>query len=53
MSKYFIPVESTENLKIFMKGIKWHVAAKKIEDGDSRIIGKKKMDFKQGLRKNM
>jgi hypothetical protein len=46
MSKYNIPVEFVENLKIFMKGINRHVAAKKMEDGDSRIIGKKKMDFK-------
>jgi hypothetical protein len=29
-----------------MKGMKRHVAAKKMEDGDSGIIGKKKMDFK-------
>ncbi len=35
MSKYNIPVEFAVNLKIFMKGIKQHVAAKKMEDGDS------------------
>jgi hypothetical protein len=29
-----------------MKGIKRHIAAKKMEDGDSGIVGKKKMDFK-------
>ena len=29
-----------------MEGIKWHVAAKMMEDGDSGIVGKKKMDFK-------
>ncbi len=29
-----------------MKGIKWHIAAKKVKDGDSRIVGKKKIDFK-------
>ena len=46
MSKYDIPVEFADNLKIFMKGMKRHVAAKKMEDGDSGIIGKKKMDFK-------
>jgi hypothetical protein len=46
MSKYNIPVEFAENLKIFMKGIKGHVAAKKMEDGDSGIAGMKKMDFK-------
>jgi hypothetical protein len=39
MSKYDIPVEFTENLKIFMKGIKQHIAAKKMEDGDSGIVG--------------
>jgi len=46
MSKYDIPVEFADNLKIFMKGMKRTVAAKKMEDGDSGIIGKKKMDFK-------
>jgi hypothetical protein len=46
MSKYDIPVEFAENLKIFMKGIKRHVAAKKMEEGGSGIAGKKKMDFK-------
>jgi hypothetical protein len=46
MSKYDIPAEFADNLKIFMKGMKRHVAAKKMEDGDSGIIGKKKMDFK-------
>ena len=29
-----------------MKGTKRHVAAKKMEDGDSRIVSEKKMDFK-------
>jgi hypothetical protein len=46
MSKYDISVEFAENLKIFLKGIKRHVVAKKMEDGDSGAIGKKKMDFK-------
>ena len=46
MSKYDIPAEFADNLKIFMKGMKRTVAAKKMEDGDSGIIGKKKMDFK-------
>jgi hypothetical protein len=46
MSKYDLPVKFSENLKIFMKGMKRHVAVKKMEDGDSGIIGKKKMDFK-------
>ena len=42
MSKYDIPVEFADNLKIFMNGMKRHVAAKKMEDGDSGIIGKNK-----------
>ena len=46
MSKYDIPSDFADNLKIFIKGIKRTVAAKKMEDGDSGIIGKKKMDFK-------
>ena len=46
VSRYDIPVEFVENLKIFLKGIKRHVAAKRMEDGDSEIVGKKKMDFK-------
>ena len=46
MSKYDIPVEFANDLKIFMKGMKRTVAAKKMEDGDSGITGKKKMDFK-------
>ncbi len=43
MSKCNISVEFTENLKIFMKEIKQHIAAKKMEDGDSGIVGKTKM----------
>ncbi len=46
MSKYDLPVKFSDNIKIFMKGIKQHVAAKKMDDGDRGIIGKKKMDFK-------
>ena len=46
MSKYHIPTEFAGNLKIFMKGMKRTVATKKMEDSDSGIIGKKKMDFK-------
>ena len=46
MSMYKISVDLSEKLKLFMKGMKQHVAAKKMEDGDSQIIGKKKMDFK-------
>ena len=46
MSKYDIPLDFANNLKIFMKGMKRTVAAKKMEDGDTGIIGKKKMDLK-------
>ncbi len=46
LSKYEIPSDFNNNLKIFMKGMKRTVAAKKMEDGDSGIVGKKKMDFK-------
>ena len=46
MSKYDMPTEVGEKLKMFMKGMKRHVAAKSFENGDSGIIGKKKMDFK-------
>ena len=42
MSTYDIPAEFAENLKIFMKGIKWHVAAEKMEDGDSGIMVRKR-----------
>jgi hypothetical protein len=46
MSKYDMPMEVAEKLKMFMKGMKQNVAAKSFENGNSRIIGKKKMDFK-------
>jgi hypothetical protein len=46
MSKSDIPLDYADNLKIFMKGMKRTVAAKKMEDRDSGIMGKKKMDFK-------
>ena len=46
MSKYDISKDLAEKLKMFMKGIKRHVATKSFENGDSGIIGKKKMDFK-------
>jgi hypothetical protein len=42
MSKYDIPVEFAENLKIFMKGIMRHIVAKKMEDGDSGIVVRKR-----------
>ncbi len=45
MSKYNIPVEFAENLKIFMKGIRQHIAAKKMEERNSGIIGKNKIKF--------
>ena len=38
MRKYDIPAEFSNKLKIFMKEIEWHVAAKKMEDGNSRIL---------------
>jgi hypothetical protein len=46
MSKYEIPSDFNDNLKILMKGMNQTVAAKKMEDGESGIVGKKKMDFK-------
>lgn len=46
MSRYDMPVDLAAKLKMFMKGMKRHVAAKSFENGDSGIIGKKKMDFK-------
>ena len=42
MSKYDIPVEFADNLKIFMKGMKRHVAAKKMKDGDTESLVRKK-----------
>ncbi len=46
MSKYDMSSDFAENLKMFMKGMKRTVAAKKMANGDSGIVGKKKMDFK-------
>ena len=46
MSKYDMPMEFAEKLKIFMKGMKRHVVTKNGEGGDCRIVGKKKMDYK-------
>jgi hypothetical protein len=40
MSKYDMASDFAENLKMFMKGMK------RMENGDSGIVGKKKMDFK-------
>ncbi len=51
MSKYDMPMDFAEKLKMFMKDIKQNVVTKNMEAGDSqiigkKIIGKKKMDFK-------
>ncbi len=46
MSKYEMRVDFAEKLKIFMNGIKLHVAMKKMKSGDVNMIGKKKMDYK-------
>ena len=44
MSKYDMPLDFAEKLKMFMKGMKQHVATKNIDGGDCQIVGKKKMD---------
>jgi hypothetical protein len=46
MSKYKMLEQMSDKLKMFMKGLKRHVASKKMESGDSQIVGKRKMDFK-------
>ncbi len=48
MSKYDIPIEFADNLKIFVKGMKQHVAAKKWRMGtaESLVRIRKKLDFK-------
>ena len=46
MSKNEMRVDFADKLKIFMKGLKRHVASKNMEAGDIQIIGKKKMDFR-------
>ena len=38
MSKYKIPVDLSEKLKLFMKGMKQHVVANKMKDSNSKII---------------
>ena len=38
------------SLKQFTKGIRHHVADKKLIEGDVRMIGKKKMGFDEDLR---
>jgi hypothetical protein len=45
MSKYEMHLAFTEQLKQFTKGIRRTVADKKKVEGDSNIIGKKKIDF--------
>ena len=45
MSKYSLPTEFDENLKMFNKGIKRKVANVKKASGDVAIIGKIKMQF--------
>jgi hypothetical protein len=39
-----MPMDFAEKLKMFMKGMKQHVATKNIDGGDCQIVGKKKMD---------
>ena len=46
MSKYKMLDSFSDKLKMFMKGLKQHVASTKVESGDSQIVGKRKMDFK-------
>ena len=46
MSKYKMLDEMSDQLKMFMKCMKRHVASVKMESGDSQIVGKRKMDFK-------
>ncbi len=45
MSKYAMPSDFFDNLKQFTKGIRRHVANKKVQEGDVAIVGKKKMGF--------
>ena len=46
VSKYKMLEPFSDKLKTFMKCMKRHIASKKMESGDSQIVGKKKMDFK-------
>ncbi len=34
MSKYDVPMDFAEKLKMFMKGMKWDVVTKNMESGD-------------------
>ena len=46
MSTYDMHMEFAKKLKLFMKGMKRHVTAKNMEDGDSGIIGKRRWGSK-------
>jgi len=43
MSKYAMQTNFFDNLKQFTKGIRRHVADKKVLEGDVTMVGKKKM----------
>jgi hypothetical protein len=45
MSKYTMRTNFFDNLKQFTKGIRRHVADKKVLEGDVTMVGKKKMGF--------
>ena len=45
MSKYAMQTNFFDNLEQFTKGIRWHVADKKVLEGDVTMVGKKKMGF--------
>ena len=50
MSNYTMELIFFVSLKQFTKGIRHHVADKKLIEGDVRMIGKKKMGFDEDLR---
>ncbi len=45
MSKYVMQTNFFDNLKQFTKGIRRHVADKKLLEGDVTMVGKKKMGY--------
>ncbi len=45
MSKYAMQTNFFDNRKQFTKGIRWHIAIKKVLEGDVTMVGKKKMGF--------
>ena len=45
MSKYAMQTNFFDDLKQFTKGIRRHVADKKVREGDTTMVGKKKMGF--------